>query len=128
MDLLLDIFFDYNLRNIVLGSAVLGMVSGSPGYFAVLQRRSRQNVEWDRVIVIRPGPLRPGRMQRIGKVRLAEPQACTAFSSAPVSDNSPSNRLTQPSIRVSVSRGSFMSSRASPKNLPSSTPCDSKKS
>ncbi len=40
MDLLLDIFFDYNLRNIVLGSAILGMVSGSLGCFAVLQRQA----------------------------------------------------------------------------------------
>ncbi|MDQ2683583.1 MAG: metal ABC transporter permease, partial [Chloroflexota bacterium] len=39
-DLLHDLIFDYTLRTVALGSAVLGMVSGSLGVFAVLRRQS----------------------------------------------------------------------------------------
>ncbi len=35
-----DILFDYTLRNVLLGSAVLGIVSGMLGSFAVLRQRS----------------------------------------------------------------------------------------
>lgn len=35
-----DIFFDYTLRNVLLGSAILGIVSGMLGSFAVLRQRS----------------------------------------------------------------------------------------
>lgn len=40
MEHLLDLIFDYNVRNIALGSAVLGIVSGSLGCFAVLRRQA----------------------------------------------------------------------------------------
>ncbi len=39
MDLLRDLFFDYTLRNVALGSALLGIVSGMLGCFAVLRRQ-----------------------------------------------------------------------------------------
>jgi len=39
MDLLRDLLFDYTLRNVALGSAVLGIVSGVLGCFAVLRRQ-----------------------------------------------------------------------------------------
>ena len=39
-DLLHDLLFDYTLRTVALGSAVLGMVSGALGVFAVLRRQS----------------------------------------------------------------------------------------
>ena len=39
-DLLHDLVFDYTLRTVALGSAVLGMVSGALGVFAVLRRQS----------------------------------------------------------------------------------------
>ncbi len=35
-----DILFDYTLRNVIVGSAVLGIVSGMLGSFAVLRQRS----------------------------------------------------------------------------------------
>ena len=35
-----DLFFDYTLRTVALGSGVLGMVSGALGAFAVLRRQS----------------------------------------------------------------------------------------
>ena len=35
-----DIFFDYTLRTVVLGSSILGIVSGALGSFAVLRRQS----------------------------------------------------------------------------------------
>jgi len=38
--LLYDLFFDYTLRNIALGSAILGLVGGVLGSFAVLRRQS----------------------------------------------------------------------------------------
>ena len=38
--LLHDLFFDYTLRTVALGSAVLGIVSGVLGVFAVLRRQS----------------------------------------------------------------------------------------
>lgn len=38
--LLHDLFFDYTLRNIALGSAILGVVSGVLGSFALLRRQS----------------------------------------------------------------------------------------
>jgi manganese/zinc/iron transport system permease protein len=40
MEQLLDLFLDYNARNIALGSAVLGIISGSLGCFAVLRRQA----------------------------------------------------------------------------------------
>ena len=39
-DLLRDLLFDYTLRTVALGSAVLGIVSGALGVFAVLRRQS----------------------------------------------------------------------------------------
>lgn len=36
----MDLFFDYTLRTVALGSAVLGIVSGALGSFAVLRRQS----------------------------------------------------------------------------------------
>lgn len=38
-ELLHDLFFDYTLRNVALGSAILGLVSGVLGSFAVLRRQ-----------------------------------------------------------------------------------------
>ncbi|MFW6096623.1 MAG: metal ABC transporter permease, partial [Chloroflexota bacterium] len=38
--LLQDLLFDYTLRTVALGSAVLGVVSGSLGSFAVLRKQS----------------------------------------------------------------------------------------
>lgn len=35
-----DLFFDYTLRTVALGSAILGMVSGALGSFAVLRKQS----------------------------------------------------------------------------------------
>ncbi|MFP4437385.1 MAG: metal ABC transporter permease [Chloroflexaceae bacterium] len=40
MEYLLDLVFDYNVRNIALGSAVLGIISGALGCFAVLRRQA----------------------------------------------------------------------------------------
>ncbi|MGQ0793386.1 MAG: metal ABC transporter permease [Deltaproteobacteria bacterium] len=40
MDLLRDLFFDYTLRTVALGSATLGIVSGALGTFAVLRKQS----------------------------------------------------------------------------------------
>lgn len=40
MGLLHDLFFDYTLRTVALGSATLGAVSGSLGVFAVLRREA----------------------------------------------------------------------------------------
>lgn len=39
MELLHDLFFDYTLRNVALGSALLGIVSGVLGCFAVLRKQ-----------------------------------------------------------------------------------------
>ncbi len=39
MSLLYDLFFNYTLRNVALGSALLGVVSGVLGCFAVLRRQ-----------------------------------------------------------------------------------------
>ena len=39
MELLHDLIFDYNLRNVALGSALLGIVSGVLGCFAVLRKQ-----------------------------------------------------------------------------------------
>jgi manganese/zinc/iron transport system permease protein len=39
MELLRDLFFDYTLRNVALGSALVGIVSGVLGCFAVLRRQ-----------------------------------------------------------------------------------------
>ena len=39
MNLLLELFTDYTLRNVALGSAILGIVSGVLGCFAVLRRQ-----------------------------------------------------------------------------------------
>lgn len=39
MNLLHDLFFDYTLRNVALGSAILGIVSGVLGCFAILRRQ-----------------------------------------------------------------------------------------
>ena len=39
LDLLRDLIFDYTLRNVALGSALLGIVSGVLGTFAVLRRQ-----------------------------------------------------------------------------------------
>ena len=35
-----DLIFDYTLRTIALGSAILGLVSGALGTFAVLRKQS----------------------------------------------------------------------------------------
>ena len=40
LDLLNDVIFDYTLRNVALGSALLGIVGGVLGCFAVLRRQS----------------------------------------------------------------------------------------
>lgn len=40
MDLLTDLIFDYTLRNVALGSALLGIISGALGAFAVLRKQS----------------------------------------------------------------------------------------
>jgi manganese/zinc/iron transport system permease protein len=40
MELLSNLLFDYTLRTVVLGTAVLGLVSGALGAFAVLRRQS----------------------------------------------------------------------------------------
>jgi manganese/zinc/iron transport system permease protein len=40
MDLFRDLFLDYTLRNVALGSAILGIVSGVLGAFAVLRRQA----------------------------------------------------------------------------------------
>ena len=40
LSLLRDLFFDYTLRNVALGSAILGVVGGVLGSFAVLRRQS----------------------------------------------------------------------------------------
>ncbi|MFT5171299.1 MAG: manganese/zinc/iron transport system permease protein, partial [Candidatus Marinamargulisbacteria bacterium] len=40
MDLIHDIFFDYTLRTVMLGTLVLGIVSGALGSFAVLRKQS----------------------------------------------------------------------------------------
>lgn len=40
MEHVLDLVFDYNVRNIALGSAVLGIISGALGCFAVLRRQA----------------------------------------------------------------------------------------
>ncbi|AHY47506.1 ABC-type Mn2+/Zn2+ transport systems permease component [Rubrobacter radiotolerans] len=39
MQLLLDLFTDYTLRNVALGTAILGVVSGVLGCFAILRRQ-----------------------------------------------------------------------------------------
>lgn len=39
LDLLGDLFFDYTIRNVALGSAILGVVGGALGSFAVLRRQ-----------------------------------------------------------------------------------------
>ena len=39
MSLLRDLFLDYTLRNVALGSAILGLTSGVLGCFAVLRRQ-----------------------------------------------------------------------------------------
>ena len=39
LDLLRDLFFDYTIRNVALGSAILGVVGGALGSFAVLRRQ-----------------------------------------------------------------------------------------
>jgi len=38
--ILYDLFFDYTLRTVALGSAVLGLVGGVLGAFAVLRQQS----------------------------------------------------------------------------------------
>ena len=40
MELLRDLVFDYTLRNVALGSAILGIVGGALGSFAVLRRQA----------------------------------------------------------------------------------------
>ena len=40
MDLLGDLFTDYTLRNVAAGAAVLGIVSGTLGSFALLRQQS----------------------------------------------------------------------------------------
>ncbi len=40
MERLIDLLLDYNVRNIALGSAVLGIISGALGCFAVLRRQA----------------------------------------------------------------------------------------
>jgi manganese/zinc/iron transport system permease protein len=40
MELLHDLIFDYNVRNIALGSAVIGIISGALSCFAVLRRQA----------------------------------------------------------------------------------------
>src|SRR5688572_2756424 len=40
LQLLSDLFFDYTLRTVALGAAILGIVSGMLGSFAVLRRQS----------------------------------------------------------------------------------------
>lgn len=39
LDLFGDLFFDYTIRNVALGSAILGVVGGALGSFAVLRRQ-----------------------------------------------------------------------------------------
>jgi manganese/zinc/iron transport system permease protein len=40
MDILRELIFDYTMRNVALGAAILGMVSGALGTFAVLRKQS----------------------------------------------------------------------------------------
>jgi len=40
LEIINDIFFDYTLRTVALGSAILGIVSGALGAFAVLRKQS----------------------------------------------------------------------------------------
>lgn len=40
MDIIYDLFFDYTLRTVALGTAVLGIVSGALGCFALLRKQS----------------------------------------------------------------------------------------
>ena len=40
MDILSDLINDYTLRTVALGAAVLGIVAGALGCFAVLRRQS----------------------------------------------------------------------------------------
>jgi manganese/zinc/iron transport system permease protein len=39
VDLLRDLFFDYTIRNVALGAAILGVVGGALGSFAILRRQ-----------------------------------------------------------------------------------------
>ena len=39
IDLLRDLFFDYTIRNVALGAAILGVVGGALGSFAILRRQ-----------------------------------------------------------------------------------------
>ena len=39
IDLLTDLFFDYTIRNVALGAAILGVVGGALGSFAILRRQ-----------------------------------------------------------------------------------------
>lgn len=39
IDLLIDLFFDYTIRNVALGAAILGVVGGALGSFAILRRQ-----------------------------------------------------------------------------------------
>ena len=39
IDLLRDLFFDYTIRNVALGAAILGVVGGTLGSFAILRRQ-----------------------------------------------------------------------------------------
>ncbi|CAA9447387.1 MAG: Mn-Zn_transporter_SitC [uncultured Rubrobacteraceae bacterium] len=39
IDLLRDLFFDYTIRNVALGAAILGVVGGTLGCFAILRRQ-----------------------------------------------------------------------------------------
>ena len=40
IDLIYSLFFDYTIRTVALGAAVLGIVAGALGTFALLRRQS----------------------------------------------------------------------------------------
>ena len=72
MNLLLrDLFLDYTLRNIALGAAVLGLVSGVLGSFAVLRRQGLM----DNILCLDPHEtLGPGQAEEIDRVSAAYPE------------------------------------------------------
>ena len=45
-DLLSGLIFDYTLRNVALGSAILGAVGGALGCFAILRRQGLLGGTW----------------------------------------------------------------------------------
>ena len=51
LDLLTNLLFDYTIRTVALGAAVLGIVAGALGTFALLRRRrSRRTLRTQSVL------------------------------------------------------------------------------